>query len=74
MPSTTPATKMRSGHYFDFIELNDKVLHRNCTTHSYSRIRTRSALFIVRVEGSGLGWCGICREGWGGSSMLVQNG
>ena len=64
MPSTTLAAKMRSGHYFDFIGQNDKVLHWDCTTHGYSR-RTRSTLFIVRVEGLGSGWCGIYREGWG---------
>ena len=63
---------MRSGHYFNFIEQNGKVLHRNCTTHGYSR-RTRSTLFIVRVEGLGPGWCGIYREGWGVGSMLVRN-
>ena len=31
------------------LEHNDKVLHRNCTTHGYSRRRTLSTLFIVRV-------------------------
>ena len=66
MPLTTPAAKMRSGHYFDFIEQNDKVLHRNCTTHGYSRRKTRSSLFMARVKGLGPGWCGIFREGWGG--------
>ena len=65
MQSTTPAAKMRSGHYFDFIEQNDKVLHRSCTTHGYSRRGTQNTLFIVRVEGFGPGWCGIYREGWG---------
>ena len=32
-----PRRKDTSGHYLDFIEQNDKVLHRNCTTHRYSR-------------------------------------
>ena len=68
MPSTTPAAKMRSGHYFDFMEQNDKFVHRNCTIHGYSRRSTRSTMFIVRVKSLGPGWCGICREGcWGGS-------
>ena len=66
MPSTSPAAKMLSGHYFDFLEQNGKVLHRNCTTHGYSRRRTRSTMFIVRVKELGPAWCGICREGWGG--------
>ena len=74
MPSTTPATKKRSGHYFDFIEQNVKVLHHNCTTHGYSRRRTRRTLFSVRVERLGPGWCGIYREGWGVESILVRNG
>ena len=74
MPSTTPTAKMRSMHYFGFIKLIDKVLHRNCTTHGYSRRRMRSTLFIVRVEGLAPGWGSICREGWGGGSILVRNG
>ena len=65
MPSTTPAAKMRSGHYSDFIEQNDNVLRPNCTNHGHSRRRTRSTLFIVRVGGLGAGWPGIYREGWG---------
>ena len=65
MPLMTPAAKMRSGHYFDFMEQNDKVLYRSCITHGYSRRRTRSTLFIVRVEGLGPSWCGIYRDGWG---------
>ena len=39
------------------LEQNNKVLHRNCTTHGDSRRRTQSTLFIVRVEGLGPGWC-----------------
>ena len=60
IPSTTPAAKRRSGNHFDFILHNDNVLHRNCTTHGYSRRRTRSILLTVRVGG---GWSGIYREG-----------
>ena len=63
MTSTTPSAKMRSGHYFNSVEQNDKSLYRNCTTHGYSRRRTRSTLFIVRVWGLGSGWFGIYREG-----------
>ena len=73
MPSTTPAAQMRSGHYFDFLEQNDKVLHRNCTTHGYSRKITRSALFIVRVEWSVLVGAGFAAK-VGGGSMLVRSG
>ena len=74
MPSTTPAAKMRSRHYFDVVEQNGNVPHRNCTTHPYSRRRTRSTLFIVSVGGSGPGWFGIHRESWMGGSMFVRNG
>ena len=73
MPSTFPAAKMRPGHYFDFTEQNDNVLHRNFTTHDFSRRRTRSTLFIVRVGGLvpvGPGFTGRV----GGGSMLVRNG
>ena len=73
MKSTTAAAKIRSRYYFDFLEQNDKALHRNCTAHGHSRRRTRSTLFIVRVEGLDTGWCGIYREGWGGGSMLVRS-
>ena len=73
MPSTTPAAKMRPGHYFDFIEQNDSILHHNCTTYDYSRRRTRSTQFIVRVGKLGPGWSRIYREGWGGGVRLVRN-
>ena len=65
MQSTTPTAKMRSGQYFDFIDQNDKVIHRKFTTHCYSMRRTQSTLFTVRLDGLGPRWCGICREGWG---------
>ena len=56
IPSTTPAAIVHSGHYFDFMEQNDKGLQCNCTTHGYSRRRTKSTLGILTVKGLAPGW------------------